>query len=400
MLDQNRPVRVLQVVSSLGMGGAETWLMELLRLWAKDRIGEMDFLLTSGERGIFDDEAAALGARLHYLRYGRMHLNSFRRNYRRIIRRGRYDAIHDHSDYASGWHFLMGSGALPPVRVTHVHNPWLHIQANYAVTPSRRFLATAGKTLVHLYATHVCGTSAEILAKYGFQPSGRWAPQIKVVHCGFDVNRFNARRELDRARILQEFGWPPQTKLVLFAGRLDRALEFAHPQNHKNSWLALNIVRVALEKDPLVRLIMAGSGASREALQERIRSWNLADKLLLPGIREDIPTLMRAGDTLLFPSAQEGLGMVAVEAQAAGLPVLASTAVPQEAVVVPELYQALPLEAPLDHWADALLAATIRARPDLATCRAALEASDFSIANSARRLEAIYRSGHDSHADR
>jgi hypothetical protein len=43
------------------MGGAETWIRELLRLWSKSGRVQMDFLLTSGNRGIFDDEAAALG---------------------------------------------------------------------------------------------------------------------------------------------------------------------------------------------------------------------------------------------------------------------------------------------------------------------------------------------------
>ncbi|MCX6907903.1 MAG: hypothetical protein NTY01_07665 [Verrucomicrobia bacterium] len=55
-----QPVKILQVTHALGMGGAETWLMELLRLWSKSGKVQMDFLLTSGNRGIFDDEAAAL----------------------------------------------------------------------------------------------------------------------------------------------------------------------------------------------------------------------------------------------------------------------------------------------------------------------------------------------------
>ena len=69
---RQRPVRVLEITDTLGMGGAETWLMELLRLWSNTGAVQMDFLLTSGNRGIFDDEACRLGARLHYVRYGRV----------------------------------------------------------------------------------------------------------------------------------------------------------------------------------------------------------------------------------------------------------------------------------------------------------------------------------------
>ena len=90
------------------------------------------------------------------------------KNSARILRDGQYDAIHDHADFASGWHFLMG-GALPLVRVTHVHNPWLHIEDNYAVNLSRRLTAIVGKRLVLLLATHVCGTSEQVLGHMNSQ---------------------------------------------------------------------------------------------------------------------------------------------------------------------------------------------------------------------------------------
>ena len=392
-MKQERPIRVLQIIDSLGMGGAETWLMEVLRLWSKSEVGRIDFLATSGNPGIFDEEARRLGAQVHYVRYGRAHLPRFAKQFRQVLREGRYHAIHDHQDYASGWHFLIGASALPPVRVTHVHNPWLHIEANYAVSFSRRLTTIVGKRLVRQLATHVCGTSEEILRRYGFQPAQARRPKVSVVHCGFDIGKFNRSREYDRQSVLREFRWPEEARVVLFAGRLDRAMEFEHPQNHKNSWFALNAVRAAVERQPSVRFLMAGAGEhSRQDLESRIESWGLKDNLRLIGVRKDIDRLMRAADVLFFPSRQEGLGMVAVEAQAAGLPVLASTAVPRECVVIPELYSALALDEPIELWAAALLQIMTKPRPPLELCRRALESSPFSIANSARRLEEIYSS--------
>ena len=386
-----RPVKVLHVIHSLGVGGVETWLMEVLRHWSHTGAGHMDFLLTSGTRDVFDEEAAALGAGLHYLPYGRSHLVQFTTGLRSLLRRGAYDAIHDHADYAAGWHFLLGSGALPPVRVAHVHNPWLHIQANYATSPARRLTAATGKRLVNGLASHVCGTSSDILGCYGFVPTQDGRPIVETLHCGFAVDRFSGPREDDRERVLDEFGWPPETRLVLYAGRLDHMLEEHHPTNHKNTWLALNIVRDAAGRDPSLRMVMAGDGASRKQLQQKVADWGLADRIRLPGLRHDMPALMRAADALLFPSAQEGLGMAAVEAQAAGLPVVASQAVPKEAVVVPELFEAVPLDATRERWADVLLAAATQPRITPERCRAAMKSSPFTIAHSANRLEAIYR---------
>src|SRR6185503_2610455 len=69
-------LRVLQVFASLGVGGAETWLLSLLKYFrdAQDDLPvkvKFDILLTGGSQAVFDDEAIALGARLFYVPFTR-----------------------------------------------------------------------------------------------------------------------------------------------------------------------------------------------------------------------------------------------------------------------------------------------------------------------------------------
>jgi len=385
------PIRVLQVVDTLGMGGAETWLVSLQQYWSKTGRVQMDYLLTSGNKGIFDDSLAALGARLFYCKYQRKQLPAFAKKFRRILRDGRYDAIHDHQDYAAGWHFLMGLGRLPRVAISHVHNPTNHITANYDVSPLRKLNTKIGQRLVRRFATNVCGTSEEILRGYHFTPGQKERPEVAVAHCGFKVDRFNGPRDIDRCETLNEFGWATDSKIILFAGRLDRALEFDHPQNHKNSWFGINVAKLAAQRDKNLRLIMAGAGDEmRATLEHKVREWGLTESMKLVGVRHDLPRLMRAADVLLFPSIQEGLGMVAVEAQAAGLPVLASIGVPKECVVIPELCKFLTLDQPLEEWSEALRSLIYSPKFSVEHCRRAVQASDFSIENSAARLEDLY----------
>ena len=392
------PLKVLHVLHSLSMGGAETWLMELLRHWSRTGDVQMHFLATGGVPGVFDEEAVRLGAKIHYLRYSRETLGTFLRGYRTILARGAFDAIHDHSDLVSGWHFLLGAGRLPPVRVTHVHNPILHLRANYAVTPMRRITTALGRRLVMSMATHVCGTSSKSLVEYGFKPQTK-RPAVSVVHCGFDIAGFNSPREGDCLSVLEEFRLPAQAKVILFAGRIDRDLEITHPRNHKNSWLAVLIGRIVAEQNPDIYLLMAGAGdAQRAEIERRIAQWGLSGRLRLLGVRKDIARLMRAADVLLFPSAEEGLGMVAVEAQAAGTPVLASTEIPKEAVLIPQIFRRMALDETPEAWAEALLSLLEVPRPEPASLLGTLERSDFSILNSARRLAAIY-SQTDNQAD-
>lgn len=375
------------------MGGAETWLMEVLRLWSKTGVCHMDFLATSGNPGIFDEEARRFGAQVYYMRYCRAHLPQFAKRFRQLLRERKYDAVHDHQDYTSGWHFLMGAGTLPPVRVTHVHNPAYQILNNYGVTLSRRLTARVGKELVARYATHITGTSRLVITEYGFDASTFGRIPKAALHCGFEIARFHGDSVAAKASICEDFGWPGDAKVILFAGRIDESFNLGHPRNHKNSAFAVSVGIECSRRDPRVRMLLAGAQSSAvPVLEERIAAAGLGGSIRFAGIRKDIERLMLGSDVLLFPSRGEGLGMAAVEAQAAGLPVLASDTVPRECVVVSELVRFQKVEAGEAAWAaDLLQLATQRQNSSEANQRVA--ASAFSIDRSAHALLQLYSRG-------
>ena len=342
---------------------------------------------------MLDDEARALGAQIHYLRYGRRDLASFAAGFRRLLRSGRYDALHDHQDYASGWHYLMARGALPPVRVTHVHNPAYQIRNNYGVTLGRRLTARAGKRLVARYATHIAGTSRAVLTAYGFDEPAFAATPKAALYCGFDPRRFLASSEA-RASVRTEFGWPAATAVVLFAGRFDISPEPGHPQNHKNSGFAVDVAIEGARRNDEVRFLFAGAfSPATPILRQRIEAAGLADRIAFAGVRQDIGRLMAGADALFFPSRGEGLGMVAVEAQAAGLPVLTSSEAPRECVVIPELVRFQDLDDGVSTWAEQLRLLVDGPRMDPVAANRRLAVSPFSIEHSAAALERLYRDG-------
>ncbi|HEV2136880.1 MAG TPA: glycosyltransferase [Terracidiphilus sp.] len=383
--------RVLHIVSSLGMGGAETWLLQLLKHWRRSPEGapKVDILVTSGNRSVFDDEAEALGARVFYARYSRREVATFIRRFRRLLRTGNYAAIHDHQDYSSGWRFLMGTGLLPPVRVTHFHGPMV---VNVHATRIQRIFARAGGALLIPYASFISSTSRKLLDDNLLQ--NRWLRHIpkSAVYCGFDIKRFVLNPAEARAALRREFIWPEDAKVILFAGRADKWADIGNPTNVKNSALATAIGIDTALRDRRIHMLFAGAlSTGVQILEQRIAKAGLSTRIKFLGLRKDIEQLMLGSDALLFPSRFEGLGMVAVEAQAAGLPVVASTMVPSEAVVVPEIFERVGLDATIDVWTEAILAAINRERPDFSECRSRVERSRFSISNSAKQLEAIYR---------
>lgn len=389
----NAPLRVLHVIDTLGVGGAETWLMALLRLWSQSGAVRMDFLLTSGARGVFDDEAERLGATLHYVRFSRRTLPQFTRQFRAILRAGRYDAIHDHQDYAAGWHILLGGDALPRIRIAHIHNPAYQIRNNYGVTWLRRVTAAFGKSRVGAYATHIAGTSRQVIADYGFDnPRFGHIPKA-ALHCGLDPALFAGDAAAAKASLCREFGWPDTCEIILCVGRIDRSAETGDPQTHKNTGFSIAVGLDCMRQDNTFRMLLVGErSAAVGSLERHVASRGAAGRVVFTGLRHDVARFMLGSDVLLFPSRGEGLGMAAVEAQAAGLPVLASTAVPRECAVVPGLVHFMDLGIGVRVWAEALRQCVNRRR-DVAAANAAVAGSDFAIERSARRLEALYSTG-------
>ena len=381
--------RILQVFSTLGVGGAETWLMALLRYLdsIKDELPfrvQIDICLTSGNKGVFDEEAAALGAKLFYPRYSRNNLFRFIREFRTILKFGNYDAIHDHQDYTAGFHFLFGMGRLPPVRVAHIHNPVLHL-ANYYTSRTRKWTAKTGKHILAHLATHVIGTSRQVVSEYGFDD--KYFDKVKrgVVHCGFNVSQFGGSHELAHEHICREFGWESCAKILIFVGRLNSGL------NQKNPGFALEVAKVCIKKNSKIHFLMAGGGDDLKIeFEDKVKGWGLEKSIRLIGARSDIARLMSGSDLFLFPSVAEGLGMVAVEAQAAGLRVLASDAVPRECEVIPGMVVFKPLNAEAAAWGEEVLKLMEFPSPDVAVCNNAVRNSPFAIENSTAALLKIY----------
>jgi glycosyltransferase involved in cell wall biosynthesis len=137
-------------------------------------------------------------------------------------------------------------------------------------------------------------------------------------------------------------------------------------------------------------MLFAGAeSAATAVLRDRVREAGLEGRIVFAGVRRDVSRLMSASEALLFPSQTEGLGMVAVEAQAAGLPVLASSIVPRECVVAPDLVRFKDTAADVGQWADEL--ERVMALPrDPAAANRQVARSPYAISNSAAALEALY----------
>lgn len=201
--------------------------------------------------------------------------------------------------------------------------------------------------------------------------------RFSVIKNAIDVDKFifdaAVRRQIRANLSLQD-------KFVIgHIGRLD-------PQ--KNQMFLLNVFAELLPYKENAVLMLVGDGNDRKKIEEKIHDLHLEDKVMLLGVRSDPEKYYQAFDAFVFPSEYEGLGIVLIEAQTAGLPCLASADVIPQDAKVSNLLKFVPLSAGAKHWAKEILSMPCGER--VSPVRQ-IEESGYSITKEAVKLEEYYR---------
>jgi glycosyltransferase involved in cell wall biosynthesis len=203
-----------------------------------------------------------------------------------------------------------------------------------------------------------------------------------VLYCGIDPDP--ASWQYDPAAVRAEFGFTRQDIVFGHVGRF-------HPQ--KNHQFYLETAAEIRRLEPRSKFLLVGDGPLRPEMEARTRALGLQGCTVFAGARSDVPRLMASGmDLLLFPSLYEGLGIVLLEAQAAGLTALVSEGIPPEVVIHPALVRHLRLSIGPRDWARIACDAVKEPRFNLRTALDLFKSSPFGIDRCVQRLCDIYRS--------
>lgn len=121
----------------------------------------------------------------------------------------------------------------------------------------------------------------------------------------------------------------------------------------KNPIGIIKIIKSISSFDNDFIFIWMGVGELEDEIKNRIRDEGLEENIMMLGLRTDVDEMLQVLDAFIFPSLWEGLGIVAIEAQAAGLPTYCSDTIPREAKVT-DLCMFLPLNSE-GEWAKTIL---------------------------------------------
>lgn len=163
---------------------------------------------------------------------------------------------------------------------------------------------------------------------------------------------------------------------------------FSEEKNHR---FLIDVFTALARSRPDARLLLVGDGPLRPGIERTVTEHGLADRVLFLGDRKDVPDLYQAMDALVLPSLFEGLPMVGVEAQCAGLPMICSDRVPDEVAIGD--CEFLALEAPLSRWATRVAQAIDQGRDLGRRLQGATltRTAGFDITREADRLAHRYR---------
>lgn len=325
-----KPTRVLHIIDGMGSGGAEAFIMNLYRNIDRNKV-QFDFLLRYDEDMHFK-EIKDLGGRIFMTApFPSQPWQNYQDTKNFFAEHNDYDIIHVHANaliYMTALSLAKKAGIR--CRVMHSHN-------TQARKPLYRLIHETNKLFIDRLSTHQVACSSA---------AGQWMfnnEDYSVVNNGIDVKKY-LFDQTSRDEIRQELNL--EGKFVV--GHIGRFLR------SKNHLFLLDIFSEIYKQNKDAVLLLIGTGLLEKEIKQKVQELGLEEVVIFAGVRNDIEKVFQAMDVFLFPSLFEGLGIVAVEAQAAGLHTLVSEAVPKEAFLTDRIEQ-LSLQDSKEKWATKVL---------------------------------------------
>lgn len=378
-MNENRTIahrpRVLHVTSTLDPGGIETWLGRMLSIPAgRTLIGGV--LALSTQEGLLAPQFREHGVPIHCLPVSRNPLRFVFDLVKLLRQTGPWVVVHSHVYRRSALVHLASVLVRVPLRVTHSHTS--RGQQTASRHSFRGMLAQAATGLINAIS-HLRIACSRDAAVSLFGQRSLEDPRLLCMPCGLDIDAFlrSAEAPVTRASL----GIPDGATVVGHVGR------FIPLKNHE---FLLRVATEAIHRNPRLHFLLVGDGPLRARMEALAVSLGIRGHVSFTGNRLDVPSIMRhVMDCFFFPSQWEGLGVVALEAQAFGLPCLLSDAIPVEANRLPHRNCTFPLSATPSEVAKLLLALSESARLPQT------ESPDprrflYSVVDNARSLEQAY----------
>ena len=289
-----KPIRILQILTIMNRGGAESMIMNYYRNMDRSQV-QFDFLLHREEKGYFEDEITALGGKIYKLQP--INLKNYfsyqRQLHHFLVEHPYYKIIHCHLNALSTLVLGVAKKNNVPCRIAHSHTSLYNLNLN-PFSKKRHTVSFAFKFFVQnifkmgitKQATHyfTCGNKA-----------GQWL---------FGKKNSAKLTIINNAIYTQDFTYNPvvATDKKKQLG-VENTLVIGHVGNfvfEKNHPFLLHVFKAVKEKYPNSVLLLVGAGNSLP-IQQLAKNLDIHQDVHFLGARNDVPELLQAFDIFLFP---------------------------------------------------------------------------------------------------
>lgn len=310
----------------------------------------------------------ALGLQLHATRFA----NHIYKPVCRFLKENRYDVIHIHSSSIAALAALAAAASRTTRAkiIVHSHSVGQRDSLEHRVYQKLASISMRG----HVDAYCACSKAA---AQWKFAP--KYAAKATIIKNGIDTENFRYSPAV-RSAIRSALGVADDAFVIGNVGRLCAL---------KNQAFLIGVFAEIIKDQPGARLLLIGDGEDSGMLKRLTEEKGVADRVIFTGSVGNVNEYMSAMDVFAFPSEYEGLGIVAIEAQCAGLPVVASTGVPDE-IRLTERVTFLPVDGSDEAraaWKDELIRCRDLPRADGAD---AVREAGYDIRSTVEQIKEIY----------
>ncbi len=369
-------MKILVYSEAWGKGGIESFICgEISALQGEDY--QFDVFTTWCWEGLASYAADAYGVG-QYTVYDGYRPNLIKRVIRGakafgdLLAANHYDAVHINTMNGSGFVYSwVAKRHGVPVRIVHSHNS----DVGAGAKTLKRFIS---KVFTSLY-----GNTATVRLACS-KDAGRYLfgdKPFQIVNNGIDTERFRYKVE-SRTAIRAELGISEDVTLLGNIGRIAPA---------KNPLFQLDVFAEYLKLDSNARYLMVGGGELVEETRTHAKKLGIDDKLVIHEPVADTAPWYCALDAFLMPSLYEGLGIVRIEAQCSGLPILISDVQPHEGDLT-ELSKRCSLDASPIAWADELYVMARKSVTDRETYAATIQAAGYGLEQTVRIMKGTFNS--------
>ncbi len=353
-------------------GGIESFINAILLNGDRNAI-EVDIVVSKLKDSVFTAGLKQAGVHFYSLsgRTSQILLNAML--FRSILKKRQYDIVHFNIYQGVSMIYAQIAATYKvPVRIVHSHNADLRKSLS---KPMKMLLHRAARQIFSRYATDfwACSSSA---AEFMF-PRKSVLEKVLLIPNGINTSEF-AFDAVERDEVRIQMGI--EDKFVI--GNVGRLCY------QKNQTFLIDVLSELIKIESNSILLLVGDGAERVHLEEKIYSCGLQSHVIFYGNTPKPEKLYWAMDVFAFPSLFEGFGIVSVEAQASGLPVICSEFVPSETYLTSAV-KMVPIQEGSNRWAQELLR-TAKIRQERYDAALKVKAAGFDIKDVAKQVGAYY----------